>query len=103
MFGTLVSIGSGGGMTELIDDIVTQRAPVDEAMASAMLARLRLHAHARDEQGPLDPTPAASFIARLSQLGAGAPWQRFTFEVNPIKWRRDGAMAVDGLLIIGEA
>lgn len=100
LFGTLVSVGSGGGMTELIDDVVTERAPVDEAVAASMIGRLRLHAHAKDEQGPLDPAPAASFVALLSQLGAGAPWSQFTFEVNPIKWSRAGAVAVDGLLIV---
>jgi acyl-CoA synthetase (NDP forming) len=100
MFGTLVSVGSGGGMTELIDDVVTARAPVDEEVAASMIGRLRLQAQARDEHGALDLAPAASFGARLSQLGAGAPWPRFTFEVNPIKWSRNGAVAVDGLLIV---
>jgi succinyl-CoA synthetase beta subunit len=102
MFGTLVSVGCGGGMTEFIDDVVTERAPVDQAVAAAIIGRLRLYRHARDEQGPLDPAAAASFVANFSQLGAGAPWSRFTFEVNPIKWSRAGAVAVDGLLIVEE-
>jgi acyl-CoA synthetase (NDP forming) len=100
MFGTLVSIGSGGGLTELIDDVVTVRAPINEAVAASMIGRLRASAQARDERGALDPSPAAAFAARLSRLGAGAPWSRFTFEVNPIKWSRNGALAVDGLLIV---
>jgi hypothetical protein len=62
-----------------------------------------LRGHAKDEQGLLDAAPAAAFVARLSRLGASAPWRRFTFEVNPIKWRRDGVVAVDGLLIVEEA
>jgi acetate---CoA ligase (ADP-forming) len=103
MFGTLISVGSGGGMTELIDDVVTERAPVNEAVAASMIGRLRLHEHARDEQGSLDVASVASFVARLSRLGAGAPWSHFTFEVNPIKWRRSGVVAVDGLLIVEDA
>jgi acetate---CoA ligase (ADP-forming) len=103
MFGTLISVGSGGGMTELLDDVVTERAPVNVAVAASMIGRLRLHEHAKDEQGPLDVAAAASFVARLSRLGAGAPWARFTFEVNPIKWRRTGVVAVDGLLIVEDA
>jgi hypothetical protein len=73
---------------------------VDEKVAASMIGRLRLQAQARDEHGALDPAPAASFVAKLSQLGAGAPWPRFTFEVNPVKWSRDGAVAVDGILIV---
>jgi hypothetical protein len=30
-----------------------------------------------------------------------APFARFTFEVNPLLWRRSDAVAVDGLLVIG--
>jgi acetate---CoA ligase (ADP-forming) len=100
LFGTMVSVGSGGGMTELIEDVVTERAPVDEVVAASMIRRLRLHRHARDEQGPLDPAAPAAFVSQLSRLGAGAPWARFTFEVNPIKWNRTGCVAVDGLLIV---
>lgn len=100
VFGTMVSVGSGGGLTEQIDDVITARAPVDEATAAAMLARTRLARHARDAQGPLDPAPAASFIALLSQLGAGANWKKFTIEINPVKWSRGGAIAVDGLLLV---
>ena len=46
-------------------------------------------------------TPARAFVARLAgELAAGAPWRRFTLEVNPIKWSDERAIAVDGLLII---
>lgn len=100
LFGTMISVGSGGGMTELLDDVVTAPAPVDAAAAMAMIRRLRLFDQAKDEHGPLDPAPAAGFVAHLSELGACAPWPRFTLEVNPIKWRRNGVVAVDGLLIV---
>jgi acetyltransferase len=100
VFGPMISIGAGGGMTELLDDVVTARAPVDEAIAADMIGRLRLAAYARDESGPLDRSAPAAFVARLSLLCAGAPWPRFTFEVNPIRWNRTGVVAVDGLLVI---
>ncbi len=103
LFGTMISVGSGGGMTELLDDVVTARAPVDTATAADMIRRLRLSGNPKDRQGPLDTDEVAAFIARLSQLGAGAPWARFTFEVNPVKWSRQGAVAVDGLLLVDEA
>jgi acetyltransferase len=103
IFGPMISCGSGGGMTEQLDDVVSARAPVDEAAATDMLKRTRLFKLARDTKGPLDTREAAAFIAKLSQLGAGAPWPRFTFEVNPVKWSRGGVVAVDGLLVIEKA
>jgi acyl-CoA synthetase (NDP forming) len=90
-FGTMVTCGSGGVLTELLDDVVTERAPVSEALAVHMLGRLRI----RQDAGP-----AAAFVARLSQLAAGAPWQRFILEINPVLCSRGAAVAVDGLLII---
>lgn len=101
VFGTMISCGAGGGLTELINDVVTQRAPVDAATAAGMIERLRLRAYARDAMGLLPTDAAADFVARFSELAATAPWERFVFEVNPIKWRRDAAVAVDGLLIVG--
>ncbi len=103
LFGTMVSCGAGGGLTEIIDDIVIRRAPVDEASAAEMLEGLRLRRYAKDAEGKLPATEAARFIARFSELAASAPWKRFVFEANPVKWRRDGAIAVDGLIVIEES
>lgn len=99
-FGTMVSCGSGGVLTELIDDVVTERAPASKALATTMLGRLRIGkalaaAHATD--------PAAAFIARFSELAATAPWSKFILEVNPVLCSRETAIAVDGLLIIEAA
>jgi hypothetical protein len=68
-----------------------------------MIERLRSRRHAKDEDGALPTQPAADFVAAFSSLAAAAPWTRFVFEVNPIKWTRDGAVAVDGLLIVEES
>ena len=103
IFGPVVSVGSGGGLTELIKDVVIARAPVDAAKAADLISRLRIRPYARDENGELPPDPAADFIARFSELAATAPWKRFVFEVNPIKWTRNAAVAVDGLLLVEEA
>ncbi len=103
LFGTMVSCAAGGGLTEIIDDIVIRRAPVDEATAAEMLEALRLRRYAKDAAGALPTGAAARFIARFSELAASAPWKRFVFESNPVKWRRGDAIAVDGLIVIGEA
>jgi acetyltransferase len=102
LFGPMVSCGSGGGLTELIDDVVTERAPVSREIAADMIDRLRIRRHAPDGEGRLKSDAAAAFIARFSELAATAPWRRFILEANPIKWTRDGVVAVDGLLIVEE-
>jgi acetyltransferase len=101
MFGVIVSCGSGGVLTELIDDVVTERAPIGAELAAHMLDRLRTRRHATDAEGLLPTEAAARFIARFAELAMTAPWPRFTFEVNPVLWRRSDAVAVDGLLVIG--
>ena len=100
-FGTMVSCGSGGVLTELIDDVVTERAPVSEALAGNMLERLRNRRYASDTTGALATDHAAAFIARFSELATTAPWEKFTFEVNPVLWSREAAVALDGLLVVG--
>jgi len=101
MFGVMVSCGSGGIFTELIDDVVTERAPVGAELAAHMLERLRTRRHATDSMGLLPTHPAARFVARFAELALTVPWERFVFEVNPVSWRRDDAIALDGLLIVG--
>jgi hypothetical protein len=101
VFGPIVSCGAGGTLTELVDDVTLARAPVDEAAALAMIGRLRIARRA--ENARLDRAPLARFIARLSSLAACAPWRGFVLEVNPVKWNRDGVIAVDGLLIVESA
>jgi acetyltransferase len=103
IFGVMVSCGSGGALTELIDDVVTERAPVDPAGAARMLDRLRIRRHAFDARDGGAVEPAAAFLARFSALALTAPWPRFVFEINPLKWTREAVVAVDGLLIVDDA
>ena len=92
----MVSCGSGGVLTELIDDVVTERAPVGAELAAHMLERLRTRRHATDAGGCSRSIRPRAFIARFAELAPTAPWERFVFEVNPVLWRRDDAVAVDG-------
>jgi acetate---CoA ligase (ADP-forming) len=102
VFGTMVSCGAGGNLTELIDDVTLQRAPVDETRALQMIDRLRLARSLAGAGVPPDRARLARFIAALSQLAASAPWRRFVLEINPVKWSDEQVTAVDGLLIIEE-
>ena len=96
-FGVMLSLGAGGTLTELIDDVVLVPAPVSPAAAERALRRLRMMRKADSSLAPL-----LEFVSRFSMLAASAPWRRFVLEVNPVKWTGDEARAVDGLLIIEE-
>jgi acyl-CoA synthetase (NDP forming) len=100
-FGLMISVGAGGGLAELIDDIIIRRGPVDEQAAAAMIEALRVVRHRRGHGGAPAAEPAAAFVSRFSRLMASAPWDRFVFEVNPLRWTSEAAIAVDGLLIVG--
>jgi acyl-CoA synthetase (NDP forming) len=94
-FGVVVSMGAGGMLTELLDDVVLAPAPLGRAAAEAALRRLRIMRQAGD------PSPALlDFVCRFAALAASVPWSRFVLEVNPVKWTATEARAVDGLLII---
>ncbi len=100
-FGVIVGCGIGGGLTEIVDDAVFARAPIDAAGALDLLSRLatlrRTSAFLSAGQRAL----VADFVARFSALAAAAPWPTFTLELNPVKVARDALAAVDGLLLIG--
>lgn len=102
VFGPVLSLGAGGVLTEAIDDVALARAPVDEAGAAALLARLRLMRRAEKLAPGARLSNLTAFIARFSQLAAAAPWRRFVLEVNPLAWSAAGAVALDGLLVIEE-
>lgn len=99
-FGVLVTVGAGGVLTELIDDMVVARAPVDTATADRLLQRLRMSRHAAAKLTPEARAAASDYVARFSQLAASAPWPRFTLELNPVKCTAGNAVAVDGLLVV---
>src|SRR5215470_12862275 len=99
-FGVMVGGGIGGGMTEMIDDIVFARAPIDADGAFDMLGRLRTIGRLPALLPDADRARAADFLARFSAIVATAPWDRFTFEINPVKLGTEEMAAVDALLVI---
>lgn len=100
-FGVIVSCGAGGVFTEVIDDVVLHRAPFGEEVATDMLRKLRIVKNVL-RNGSANLPAMATFLKEFSELVAGAPWRKFVLEVNPVKWSNEGAIGVDGLLIIAE-
>ncbi len=101
-FGIMVGIGMGGQHTEIFDDVVFARAPVDIAYARTMLLRLKTTKRFPEMFSELQIENISEFIHHFSTWVATAPWKKFTLEINPIKVSNDAVAAVDGLLIIEE-
>ena len=99
-FGVVVGVGMGGGMTEIIDDLVLTRAPIDADGAHDLVRRLRTVRRLPTLLSDAALRQVAEFVAGFSALVATAPWSSFTFEVNPLKVGHAGVAAVDGLLIV---
>ena len=100
VFGVMVVCGAGGNLAEILEDVTLERAPFDATWAAEVLRRLRIVQRASRLDANAGLQVAAEFVSHFSELAVTAPWRSFILEVNPIKWRHDRAVAVDGLLVI---
>jgi acetyltransferase len=99
-FGVLIGCGVGGNLTEIIDDMVFARAPIEASSAVALMRSLRTCRKHPDFLSEAQMRSAAEWIARFSLLAATAPWKNFNLEVNPLLISQEASRAVDGLLVI---
>ena len=102
VFGTMVTCGAGGNLAELIDDVALERAPLNRDQAMAMLGRLKLVQRLDKIDKDADIRALADFLVQFSALSAAIPWPGFVLEINPVKWRGNHVVAVDGLLLINQ-
>jgi acyl-CoA synthetase (NDP forming) len=97
VFGPLVSVGSGGVLTELLDDVVFSPAPVDEAGARSMIDRMPGRKMLDGFRGspPADVEGLARLVSLVSRglVGSGL----FEVEINPLIWDGEAWVAVDWL------
>lgn len=72
--GPVVSVGTGGVLTEVVDDAVFAPAPVDEAAAEAMIDRLRGRRLLDGYRGlpPADIGSLAGIVSLVSRGLAGS-------------------------------
>ena len=98
--GWLVSIGHGGVTTELWSDLTHLLAPVTVADVKAALPRLRSYPLLTGFRGKpaADIDALAALIVRLTEAVVGT--DVVEVELNPVLVGRDGATAVDALLIV---
>jgi acyl-CoA synthetase (NDP forming) len=98
VFGPLVSVGMGGVLTELLDDVVFAPAPVDEIGAVGMIQRLRGRPLLDGYRGspPANTCELARIVSLVSRglVGTGCA----EVEINPLVWDGVEWVAVDWLL-----
>jgi acyl-CoA synthetase (NDP forming) len=100
-FGPVVMIGAGGTLVEVVADRVWAMPPIFPSAATKLISRLkvaRLLAGFRGG-GPVDAVGAAEAVVRLSLLARDLGDLFAGLDVNPLVVNREGAVAVDGLLV----
>ena len=100
LFGPVVSVGVGGVLTELIDDVCLRLCPVDAAGAQAMLLATRVGSLLRGFRGApaADMQALAQTIVRLSEIAFDNRDRVAGIDLNPVLARPDGAFALDALI-----
>ena len=103
-FGTLVIVGVGGTLVEMLKDTAMRIAPVTEACARAMLDELRGAAILRGVRGgnPADLDALCGLIARLSAFAAEHPEVR-EMDLNPVAAYPDGVRVLDARILLDAA
>ncbi|MBN1834571.1 MAG: acetate--CoA ligase family protein, partial [Spirochaetales bacterium] len=103
-FGPVVIAGSGGVLTELLEDVSMRIAPFDREEAIAMLSELKAFRLLEGFRGqpPRDIGAAAELLASLSRLGLAYPQIR-ELDLNPVFVFERGAVAADVRIILPSA
>ena len=104
-FGPCVVLGLGGILTEALGDVVFASAPVTRTEARAMIYGLRAsHLLTKPFRGepPVDENALADVLVGLGRLAVERPDVR-SVDVNPLILRGDRPIAVDALVVVGEA
>jgi len=98
--GPALTVGAGGVLTEVLDDVAVRLLPVTAEDAREMLAELRAAAQLRGVRGrpPADVDALVDLVARLSDLVAGWP-PGFELDLNPVVALPAGARVLDAAYV----
>ena len=99
--GPLVLVGAGGTLAELYEDFAVELAPVSEAEAEAMIARVKglavIRGYRNMPRG--DVKALAKALAAFSTLGSEVR----EAEINPLIVKAQGVVAVDARVVFNDA
>lgn len=101
VFGPVTLVGSGGILTEIIDDVQVRPAPVTAEEARTMLTALRGSAILEGARGfpAADLDAVAAAVARFSAFTAQQAATLESVDINPLMIRADGTpVAVDAVV-----
>jgi acyl-CoA synthetase (NDP forming) len=100
LFGSLIVVGFGGTLVELLKDTAVELAPVTHHEALSMLRRLKGAALLDGFRGaePVDVGQLAEIICRLSELAADQTQRISELDVNPLICAGRRIIAVDALI-----
>lgn len=101
VFGPVVTVGAGGVLAELTDDVCVRLAPVSEPEARDMLRHTRLARLLQGYRGAAaaDQAALAAQVARVSQVAWAHRGEIAAIDLNPVLARPDGAFALDALIV----
>jgi acyl-CoA synthetase (NDP forming) len=102
--GPIVLVGAGGTLAEIYKDYALRLAPVSEEEATVMIGEVKGLATVRGYRGlPRgDMRALAQAVAALSRLALIAGRPVVEGEINPLIVKREGVVAVDGLVVLKE-
>ncbi len=102
--GPVVLVGAGGTLAEIYKDYALRLAPVSEGEAAVMIGEVKGLATVRGYRGlPRgDVNALAKAVAALSRLALIAGQPVAEAEINPLIVKREGVVAVDGLVVLKE-
>lgn len=102
VFGPVITVGSGGVMTELLQDVCVKLAPIDEDTAVRMLDATRVGRLLDGWRGApaADKAALARQVAALSRIAWAERDRVAGIDLNPVLALPDGAYALDALIAL---
>lgn len=103
-FGTVVLVGAGGTLTELLGDTQCAIGPINEETAKELIQRLRVAKLLRGYRGKpsVNVDAVAALVATISQYAAAHP-EIEEIECNPVAVTPSRAIALDARIILKRA
>ena len=103
VFGSVVMVGSGGILAEMLDDVSFRKAPIDHAEAKRMIAELAVARVLEGVRGRprCDIDALADALAALSRFAAAHAEVVESVDVNPfvVLPEGEGGLALDALIV----